>query len=153
MTHKLEKQIRHARPKLRAVSPLPYWIILVMGFFNIALGLTFLFGLDVSRLTASLLIVNEMLTFQFWGVVFILLGLIKIYALAFNRWTLARNSLFIGVSIKAAWMVALTLRTIISPGTFLLNLLWITIALIQMGAYIWFMPPEIGTKKVKEDKV
>lgn len=142
-THHLEKEIRKARPRLRVVSPLAFWVVLVMGLFNLALGATFILGLDASKITTSLLIVNEVFTFEFWGVIFIALGLVKLYSLWSNNWSLARRTLFFGVSIKAAWMVALTIRTFISPGTVLFNLLWVTIALLQMGAYIWFMPPEL----------
>lgn len=141
MTSKLEKELQHARPSLRSVSPLGWWTVLIMGLFNLVLGTSLLTAIDQSRITASLLIVNEVLTYQFWGIVFIVLGLIKLYSLAVNNWKLARSSLFIGVSVKAAWMVALTIRTLVSPGTVFLNLLWVTVALLQMGAYIWFLPP------------
>jgi len=137
----LRHQLDKARPKLKVVSPLAYWDILVMGWFNIVLGLTFILGIDSARFTASLLIVNDLFTFDFWGVVFIIIGLLKLYSLRINNWKLARSTLFIGVSVKAAWMIALTIRTFISPGTLFLNILWVTIALLQIGAYIWFMPP------------
>lgn len=141
MTSKLDKELQHARPRLRSVSPLSWWTVLIMALFNLVLGSSLFFGVDQGRFTASLLIVNEFLTYDFWGVVFFSLGLVKLYSLFTNNWKLARSSLFIGVSVKAAWMVALTIRTIVSPGTVFLNVLWITIALLQMGAYIWFLPP------------
>lgn len=137
----LKHQLEKARPKLKVVSPLAYWIVLVMGWFNIILGTTFIFGIDATRFTAPLLIVNELLTFDFWGAVFIFVGIMKLYSLRVNNWKLARSTLFVGVSIKAAWMIALTIRSFISPGTLLLNILWVTIAVLQIGAYIWFMPP------------
>lgn len=137
----IEKQIQKARPKLSVVSPMAYWIVLVMGWFNILLGLTFVLAIDATRFTASLIIVNDLLTFQFWGVVFMAIGILKLFSLRMNNWELARNTLFWGVSVKAAWMIALTIRTFVSPGTIFLNLLWITIALLQIGCYIWFMPP------------
>lgn len=143
----LEKQIQKARPGLRVVSPSSWWTVLIMGVFNIFLGLSFLFLVDQTRFSASLLIVNDVLTFRFWGIVFVALGLVKLYALYSNNWNMARKSLFFGVSVKAAWMVALTVRTLISPGTFFLNLLWVTIALLQMGAYVWFLPPSMGPTK------
>lgn len=147
MTDKLKKQIEKARPRLKVVSPLAYWIVLVMGWFNIILGLTFIIGIDSTRFTAPLLIVNELLTFDLWGVVFILIGLLKLYSLKVNNWKLSRSTLFLGVSVKAAWMIALTIRSFISPGTLLLNILWVTVALLQMGAYVWFMPPSTESYK------
>lgn len=140
----LRKQIQSARPSLRLVSPLAYWTVLVMTVFNILLGFSFLFLVDQTRFTAPLLMVNDVLTFKFWGFVFIGIGLLKLYSIITNNWNLARRSLILGVSIKAAWMVALIFRVIVSPGTFFLSLLWATVALLQMGAYIWFMPPAIG---------
>lgn len=147
MSENLKKQIEKARPRLKAVSPLAYWIVLVMGWFNIILGLTFIIGIDATRFTAPLLIVNELLTFDLWGVVFILIGLLKLYSLKVNNWKLSRSTLFLGVSVKAAWMIALTIRSFISPGTLLLNILWVTVALLQMGAYVWFMPPSTESYK------
>lgn len=146
MTSKLEKQLQHARPKLKVVSPLAHWIVLVMAWFNIILGISLYFGVDEHRITASFLIVNELLTFDFWGILFLALGLIKLFSLYSNNWKLARTSLFLGVSVKAAWAVALTIRTFISPGTVFVNILWVTIAMMQMGAYIWFLPPAEKTE-------
>ena len=141
MTSKLDKELQEARPKLKVVSPLANWIVVVMAVFNLFLGTSFLFAIDQNRASASLLIVNDILTYKFWGIVFIAIGLVKLYSIFTNNWKLARSSLFLGVSVKAAWMVALTIRTFVSPGTVFLNLLWVTIALLQMGAYIWFLPP------------
>lgn len=149
----LRQELRDARPKLKAVSPLSYWIILVMGWFNIFLGSSFILAIDEAKFTASLLIVNDLLTFKFWGAVFIVIGILKLLSLKTNNWAFARNTLFIGVSVKAAWMVALVIRTFISPGTVFVSLLWVTIALLQIGAYIWFMPPSTeGYKQRREDR-
>lgn len=151
MTH-IEKQLQIARPSLRVVSPMSWWVVLVMAAFNVVLGLSLFLGVDENRLSASLLIVNDFLTFKFWGVVFIVLGLLKFWSLFRNNWKLARQTLFMGVSVKAAWMVALTIRSLVSPGTIFVNLLWVTVALIQMGCYVWFMPPSAQTN-VQEPKV
>lgn len=144
MAH-ITKQLEEARPSLRIVSPMSWWLVHVMGWFNILLGLSFLLAIDQDRITASFLIVNDILTFKFWGIVFILIGIVKLYSLKRNKWGLARKSLLLGVSVKAAWAIALTVRTLVSPGTVFLNLLWITVALLQMGCYVWFMPPAIQT--------
>lgn len=149
MKSKLAKELQAARPSLRLVSPLSWWTVLVMAVFNVILGLSFIFLVDQSRFSAPLLIVNQYLSFSLWGWVFIGIGLLKAYSLWANNWDLARRSLIVGVSIKSAWMVALTIRTLISPGTLFLNLTWITIALLQMGAYVWFLPPAIKEPKGK----
>lgn len=151
MSSKVNKEIRAARPSLKKVSPLAHWTMLVMIGFNILLGSTLLFAVDSAKFTTSLLIVNSFLTYKFWGLVFLGIGLLKLYSVVTNHWELARKSLLVGVSIKACWAVALTIRAFISPGTFFIDLIWITIALLQMGAYINFIPPQlVGYKDVKE---
>lgn len=136
----LKDQLRAARPRLRSVSPLAYWTVMVMAVFNFFLGASLLFLVDEDRLSAPLIIVNDLFTYKFWGVVFIAIGVMKVYALLSNRWELARKSLITGVAVKAMWAVALVVRVLTSPGTFFLTLLWLTVAALQMGAYIWFLP-------------
>ena len=140
MKSSLKEQIRQARPSLRMVSPLAHWTVMTMAVFNLLLGASLLTLVDQTRLSAPLIIVNDLFTYKFWGIIFILIGFLKIYALVSNRWELARTSLFVGVSVKAAWAVALIIRVLVSPGTFFLTLLWVTVAALQMGAYIWFLP-------------
>lgn len=136
----LKHQLRKARPSLKMVSPLAHWTVMIMAVFNILLGASLLLLIDQNRLSAPLIIVNSLFTYKFWGIVFITIGVMKIYALLSNRWGLARLTLMLGVSVKAAWAVALIIRILVSPGTFFITLLWCTIALLQMGAYIWFLP-------------
>jgi hypothetical protein len=136
----LQKQLHKARPKLKMVSPMAYWTVMVMAIFNLLLGASLFLLVDETRLSASLIIVNDFLTYKFWGAVFIAIGFIKVYSLLSNDWNLARKSLIIGVAVKAAWSVALIVRVLVSPGTFFLTLLWVTVAMLQMGAYIWFLP-------------
>lgn len=142
--NKLAAQLAQARPRLKQVSPLSYWVIMIMAIFNIALGFTLIYGIDRNRLSASLIIVNNILTYQFWGVVFILIGLLKLYAIKSNNWNLSRKSLLVGVSVKAMWAVALIFRIFISPGTVFITLLWLCVAALQMACYIFFMPPSIN---------
>jgi hypothetical protein len=136
--------IRKARPKLKQVSPLSYHIILVMAIFNIALGLTLIYGIDQNRLSASLIIVNNLLSYHFWGTVFIAVGILKLFALKTNNWNLSRKTLLLGVSIKAMWAVALIFRIFVSPGTVFITVTWLCIAALQMSCYIFFMPPAVS---------
>lgn len=146
MTKNIERKIRQAQPRLRKARPLPFWIITIFAGFNIALGVSLYLSFDASRISASLLVVNELFTFRFWGIVFVLVGLLKIFALTTNNWILARQSLLIGVSIKAAWAIALTVRAFTSSGTLLVDLMWITLALIQIATFIFLVPIEKGIK-------
>lgn len=136
----LRQQLHKARPKLKSVSPLGYWTVMVMALFNLVFGASLFLLLDTGRVSAPLIIVNDFLTYKFWGVLFIAIGLMKMFALLTNRWELARTSLIVGVAIKAAWSIALIIRVLTSPGTFFVTILWLTVASLQMGAYIWFLP-------------
>ena len=147
MTKESQKAIQAARPRIRTISPLSYWTILIMGFFNLFIGSMFIFFTGVIKYNAPLLVVNNVITFKVWGVVFIAIGLLKLYSLLINRWDIARNSIIIGVAVKAMWMIALIIRAFIAPQTILFTILWATIALLQMGAYIWFMPPLVKEER------
>lgn len=142
--NKLVHELREARPSLRMVTPMSYYFVLIMAIFNIVLGFTLMYGIDKSRLSASLIIVNEFTSYTFWGIVFIALGLLKIYSLVTNNWWLSRKTLIFGVSIKAMWSVALIFRIFISPGSLFLTLCWLCIATLQMTCYIFFMPPNVS---------
>ena len=142
--NKLVHELREARPSLRMVTPQSFWFVAAMGVFNILLGLTLMFGIDKSRLSASLIIVNEFTSYAFWGVLFITLGVLKLYSLYSNNWWLSRKTLIFGVSIKAMWSVALIFRIFISPGTVFITLCWLCIAALQMICYIFFMPPNVS---------
>lgn len=149
----LQKQIQKARPRLKVVSPLSHWIMLVMATFNVVFGLSLFVAFDAGRVSAPLIIVNNLLTYQFWGVVFMLIGALKFYSLYTNNWNLARRTLIFGVSIKAAWAIALTVRAFVSPGTLLVNFMWVALALIQMGTFVWFMPPAMASyNQRREDR-
>ena len=150
MTKSIERKIREVRPKLRRIRPLPYWIIVIYALFNLILGFSLFIAFDQQRLSASLLIVNEVLTYRVWGVVFMGLGILKLFSLFTNNWELSRRTLLVGVVIKAAWAIALTVRSFVSPGTLILNLMWVSLALIQVVTFIFFVPPV--HKEQKNDK-
>lgn len=143
----IDKAIQKARPRLKVVTPLAYWVTAIYAFFNLLLGLSFLIAIDQSRITAPLIIVNDILNYRFWGVIFIGIGLIKLFALHTNNWDLSRRSLIIGVSIKAAWALALVIRSFTSPGTWLITIIWFALVAIQIVTYIFFMPPAVAAYK------
>ena len=136
----LQKQLRHARPSLKLVSPHAHAIVLIFGLFNIFLGLSLILAIDQDRITAPLIIVNEVFNFRFWGIVFIALGAIKLVSLKFNSWSLSRRSLLLGMAIKSAWALALLVRSTTHSGTWLITIMWVTLAAIQIAIFIYFMP-------------
>lgn len=147
----LEKQIQQARPRLKMVTPLAHWIIIIFAVFNLFLGVSLFFAVDQSKITAPLLIVNDFFTYRFWGVVFILIGALKLFALKTNNWDLSRKSLVVGVAVKAAWAIALIIRSLTIPGTWLVAIIWLALAAIQITTFIFFMPPAIQSPKQRED--
>lgn len=147
MTSQLHKELQKARPKLRQVTPLAHAVLLVYAFFNIFLGISLFVTIDQSRITAPLLIVNNVFNYKFWGVMFVVLGLTKLFALKTNNWDLSRKSLLFGVAIKAAWALALVVRSTANAGTWLITLMWLALAAIQIVTFIFFMPPAIQTPK------
>lgn len=144
--HSIEKELQKARPSLRTVTPLAHAVLQIYAYFNILLGISLFFAIDQSKITASLLIVNNVFSYKFWGVIFIAIGILKLYSLYTNNWNLSRKSLLVGVSIKAAWAVALIFRAFSSPGTWLVAIMWLTLALIQISTFIFFLPPAISSK-------
>jgi len=145
VSSELQKQLRDARPRLKLVSPLAHAVVMIFGIINIVLGVSLLFAIDESKISTSLLIVNDVFNYHFWGILFIVIGLIKLMSLKLNNWNLSRKSLLLGVAIKAAWALALIVRALASPGTWLVAILWIALAAIQIATFIYFMPPSVVT--------
>lgn len=142
----IEQELKKARPSLRTVTPLAHAVLQIYAYFNILLGISFLFALDQSKIDTPLLIVNDLLSYKFWGFVFIGIGALKLYSLYTNNWNLSRKSLLVGVSIKAAWALALVVRSFTESGTWFITIIWLTLAAVQISTFIFFLPPAINTK-------
>lgn len=140
-----QKDVRHEiqelRHRLYKVSPLVFAITGIFIGMNIVIGVVMAIAFDESRVVASLLIVNDILTYRFWGFIFIGLALFQGWALYKNNWNLVKKSLLSGVVVKTFWAVGLVLRAFVEQGTLLIALPWITLALIQIATVIFFLPP------------
>ena len=141
MRYELVKELKEARPSLRAVSPVSYWFIILMGIFNLILGAAFIFAADGLELDSTLQAVVAIVPVWAWALLFTGLGFLKLYAVIVNNWTLARYSLLVGVMLKSGWAVALIIKTLSVPDNIFLSLTWVTISLVQMLCYIHFLPP------------
>ena len=137
----IKHQLTDLRPSLRKIAPLSWWITVCYVFMNFIIGATFIAAFDQNRVVADLLIVNQFTSYRFWGIAFIALGAFQLTALYMNNWKLTKKSLLSGVLIKTTWAIALCLRALVSSGTLLIALPWITLALIQMVTVIFFLPP------------
>jgi len=138
-----DKNILHARPRLRIVSPLAYWITCTLGAINVALGIAMFFLLDQARFNNSLLIVNTLLTFKFWGIAFFSLGVFKLLSLKWNDWDFTMTCLKAGVVLKSTWAIGLLMRTFVAPVTVLFDLIWVGLTLIEVATFVFFMPPGV----------
>jgi hypothetical protein len=134
----IAKKIREVRPKLKTVSPLTAAIMLGYGVINILLGLGMLVYVNPSP-DAQFAIINDVVTFQVWGIIFILLGLTKLYGYFKNDWKLMKVSLVLGLVVKATWAIALFIR-FLDGGSILLLIVWLFFAYIQFVTYINFIP-------------
>lgn len=154
-TEDITKRLDHLNeytPRLRGLAPLTFWSTLVFASLNFLIGISLFFELDANRVSASLLIVNDILSYQFWGVVFFALGVGKYYALYANKWNLTKKLMLGGVAVKAGWTIALVVRAMISPGTILVALLWLALAVIQVFIVIFFVPSLHIEQQLEEGK-
>lgn len=141
MRHELKKQIAKARPSLKMVSPVSYWFIMLMGLFNLFIGSAFLFALDPNTDDPTFRAITQFIPFGVWGILFMILGMLKLYSLFKNNWVMARYTLLAGVVLKSGWAVALTIRTFNHYDNAFLNATWVALAITQIICYIYFLPP------------
>ena len=124
------KMIKHA-----ILYPLISYIMRGFVVFNLILGAG-LFS-NVAR-TREFFIINEVFTYQFWGVLFFLSGLLQLYTLIKHNNRLIRISLMVGVILQTFWMIALVVRQIESFDSNLFLLIFFGIILyIKFGVYLY----------------
>ena len=155
MRDKLVDQIRAARPSLRLVSPISYWFVILMGVFNVLLGIAFITSLSELTNDLALRAVSKIIPFDMWGFLFILLGVAKLYSIITNSWSIARYSLLAGVLLKSVWAVALVIRSFYEEDCLLTTYMWISMAITLIICYIYFLPPTepryLNGAKVKDE--
>ena len=124
------KIIKHA-----ILYPLISYIMRGFVAFNIILGIG-LFS-NIAR-TTQFFIVNEVLTYQFWGVLFFINGIIQLYTLIRHNDKLIRMSLMNGMILQTFWMVALAVRQFeqLDSNVFLL-ILFGFILYVKFGVYLY----------------
>lgn len=142
MSESLRKKLREARPRLRDVSPVSYWFIMLMGVFNLIIGIGFALATRGLNDDTIFGLISRVVPFWVWGVLFFGLGVAKLWSLKTNNWKWSRYTLLAGVALKSGWAVALMLRTIENPGNIFLTMTWTTVAITQIICYIHFLPPQ-----------
>lgn len=135
----INSRIYKARPRLSLVAPLTNAIILAFMFGNLLISYG-LWILQVDGTTSKLPIINEFFSFRFYSVLFFLLSFVMFYGWWRNSWLILRVSLLFGVFLKGAWTVAL-IFSVIQGGSVAVFGAWLTLLIIQMNTYIYFVRP------------
>lgn len=146
MAESIDKKIEKARPRLSIVAPLTHAIIVCFIFGNILIGYG-LFTTHVGETARRVPIVNDYLTFEVYGVMFMSLTVLMAYGLFKNNWALLRKSLIFGVLLKSVWTVALVFA-VLRGGSIAILGAWATLLALQMVTYIYFVsPPKVFNDK------
>lgn len=140
--------IRNGLPLLRLIAPWAHYNTIVFSLFNVVIGISLALSLDGHRVSAPLLIVNEVLTYQIWGAVFIALGVCQYIFLRQNKWAWIQWTHRTGTALKATWAIALIVRVFVSPGTVFLTVMWVALMLIQVITFIFIPTPKVITKEM-----
>ena len=123
-------------PHLNSIDPVTNKIVLGFGFFNLIIGL----GLyTLAARTLDFFIVNDVFTEQFWGIVFILNGIVQLTGIALNNWRTIRIGLLTGFTIMLFWSLALGVRQIEKFDTNIFLLCFFVICMyVKLVLYIHF---------------
>lgn len=130
----IDKIIKEIRPSLRKVSPLTYYFTIGFGLFNVLVGL----GLYQLNVLVKLKVVG-IIPVRYWGIIFLIVGLLTLYFILTNNWKVSRNLTLIGVTIKSAWWLELFVTFLVNHSPFLL-FIWSLLLYFQILVYIYFTP-------------
>lgn len=133
--HDLQK----ARPNLRLISPLRFWLVVGFIIFNSTIAhILWIQPAEQGRLA----IYNEIFTHKFYAVVFVILALSLLMGLLFNSWKLIKKAMLAGLFVKALFAYALVQLGIQYGFTTIegTTALWLMIMWVQFWLYIDFEP-------------
>lgn len=138
MVKDIKKQLQKIRPKLRLVAPLTYSLCWGFALLNLVFGLAMIL-VQRGELRPPLDIV-AVLSWTIWGMIFLSIGLVMMYALLRNNWGLIKNIQLLGLGVKTTWLIALIIRSFESPASILITAVWLFLTHTQAMTYIHFMP-------------
>src|SRR5690554_4227371 len=117
----IQKKIKIIRPSLRLVAPWTFNTILFYSIFNILVGS----GLYFSKPNIPFrFFAVGVISIWTWGLIFILLGLSMIIALAVNNWQASKNILLAAIGIKTVWLAELIAQATSANGSPFIIFLW-----------------------------
>src|SRR5690554_655354 len=100
----IEKELSKVRPRIDEVNPIVAKGILGFGIFNILLGLSLF--IRSSRFEGEIVLLNYILDYRLWGVIFSVLGCLMLYYYIRNDWNWMRRTQLIAVFLKSVWLFA-----------------------------------------------
>lgn len=122
--------------KLKIFAPLTSLYYRGLIAFNLVLGVALISGLVTTR---EFFIVNDTFTYQFWGVLFLLVGVGQLVSYLFNSFPFMRVWLITGFTIQMFWVLALAARQIEQlDSNLFLFLFFALIAYFKYCLYIYF---------------
>ena len=133
-------------PKLIHVSRPTAWQVLIFAIFNVVLGISMLTS---KAKTLELLIVNDLMTLQFWGYVYLVLGSLLFIGFFANSWNLMRFTNVAALFVKLFWVIGLTARQIETPDSNLFLIIMFSALAAQQINLVLFFP----TNKEASDDV
>lgn len=140
----ISQKIKQVRPKLRVIAPMSAAGVAGFAIFNCVLGVALAF--EQAR-TVEFFIVNEFLSYQVWGGMFVALGLYMGMSLITNGWRNMKWSLLFAIFLKLWWFMALVVRDFIHDGdNLMLIIMWSFITYLQIVLYVNFIPKGIEEK-------
>lgn len=152
------KTIKQLRPSLRTVAPLTFWICVGYALVNLAIA-AILFAIPNSSVKEAVIpIVNEIMNFKAWAVLFALTSLAFAYGLLRNHWMLIKRTLTVALVLKLIWTYALVYLIATGREEYALAALWAFLSWVQAWTIVFFVPtiadsrhdvlPENGGDKV-----
>lgn len=133
--------IRTARPKLSLVAPLTHKICIGFGLVNMGLAYI-LFNVPTTLKTAPFIITPQagFISFPIWGIIYFVLGLVLLYAVARNDWNMLRKALIFGLFTKTIWTIALIILAFQGYSIFVTMTFWLFLAWTQAWTIVHFIP-------------
>lgn len=131
------KKYRHMHiPKLKEINGFLNLSVISFGWFFLALGASLYIQ---SASTTDFFVINDLFTYQFWGISFLVGGLSLLIGHLMNWWAQMRYTILFLLFTQFVWISALTVRQVQEPNSNIFLLLFFALALIlQIGSYIYF---------------
>lgn len=110
---------------------------MVFVCFNLAVGVGLWLAVDQSRITSSYFLINQLLTYRIWGIMFAALGIWQAWSLFRDSRRMMSASHMAGVITKSLWAFMLIIRSFTSSGAILVACAMVALAAIQFLYFVY----------------